>query len=175
MSLKKQFKKIKFQNRRKISIKYSIDDEFMWVKSHLKDDHHDMQLYWKISLETHAVTEIDGSMDNYPFNVCQNALNIVRRIKGLEISVGVKKAFRQLFKKPEGCTHITELAMATFDFIMARLHGPSTVKFSQKEKEKRMSQIAQFLCKNDSCVVFNKENLDCFDERGKFKGKDYHY
>ncbi len=89
--------------------------------------------------------------------------------------MGVKKNFRKRFSKEEGCTHITELSLATFDFIIARLYGPGSEELSEEEQAKRRHQIANFLCKNNSCVIFNEENRSCFDEQGRYKKKAYHY
>lgn len=175
MALSKSFEALSFQNEREISIKYAIKHDIMWVKSRLKDDHHDISLYWQIDIPTHSVTALEGLMDEKPFEDCPNSLRILEKIKGLEIGVGVKKKFRTRFAKEEGCTHITELSLATFDFIISRLYGPNSRDFSEEEKDKQMGMIAGFLCKNNSCTIFNQGNLEQFDSCGRYKKKDYDY
>ncbi len=175
MSLRNDIDQQPIQNERQITIQYRMDDHFMWVRSRLRDDHHDFFLYWKIDLSTHKVVEMEGIMNEKPFDECPDSLRIIERIVGLEISVGVKKSFRKLFPKQEGCTHITELSLATFDFIIARIYGPKSGKYSEEERGRRMGQIANFLCQNNTCTIFNQTNLPRFDACGKYRGKDYDY
>jgi hypothetical protein len=175
MKLHKKLDSLKFDNERQINIQYRMEQETMWVRSLLKDDHHDICLDWQIDIPTHTVTDLEGRMDDIPFKDCSAALEILKQIKGLEIRVGVKKGFRTRFLKQGGCTHITELALATFDFIIARVYGPASGELTEEEKGKRRRQLASFLCDNNSCVIFNKENLPCFDEQGRYKDKEYHY
>ncbi len=175
MDLREQIEGMSFLNKREISIQYAMDSGKMRVLSRLKDEYHDMKLYWLIDVATHCVEEMDGLMDEQPFDDCGNALRILKQMPGLEIGVGVKRNFRARFAKQEGCTHITELAVATFDFIISRLYGPASGEYTEEEKGKRRCQIAHFLCKNNSCSIFNEENISNFDERGRYKKKDYNY
>lgn len=175
MSLKQKLDSVEFQNERNISIKYLIEDEIMFIRSRLADDHHNICLDWKIDIPTHTVIDIETRMEDIPFKDCAIALKTINNIKGLEVAVGVKKDFRKRFLKQEGCTHITELAFITFEFIIARLYGPESARMSEKEKAKRRYMIASFLCNNNSCVIFNKDQFQNFDNKGHYRGKEYSY
>lgn len=175
MKLEEKIQQIQFQNERSMTIRYAIEESSMWVVSRLKDDYHDIEIDWQIDIPTHTVIDVVAKMHQKPFDMCSNALVVVSKMIGLEISIGVKKKFHKLFPKEQGCTHISELAMATFDFIVARAHGPKSQKLSETEKDKIRSYFAQYLCKNNSCVIFNQDTLEEFDERGSFKGQMYEY
>jgi hypothetical protein len=174
-NVKKILEEIGVQNERQINIKYRVHEGNMWIQSRLIDDYHNIVLYWQIDMTTHTVTAIEGEMDNHPFDDCTGALQILEQIKGLEIGVGVKRNFRARFPKADGCTHITELSLATFDFVISRLYGAANADLSVEQKSKRFKAIATFLCNNDSCKVFNKENAVKFDSCGRYKGKMYEY
>ncbi len=175
MDLTQKIDNLSYQNTRTITIQYAIKEETMFVKSRMQDDHHDIFLYWDIDIPTHTVKAMEGRMDEKPFEDCPQSLRVLQQIVGLDIGMGVKKGFRARFLKQEGCTHISELSLATFDFIIARLYGPASGDFSEEEKHERKRQMAKFLCQNNSCTVFNQANQPHFDGCGKYKGKDYQY
>lgn len=164
-----------FENERKITIRYFVKNGFMYVRSQMTDDHHDIFIYWKIGVDSYEIVEAEGRMDNKPFDDCSQSTKILKSLNGLVIGAGLKKNFRARFAREEGCTHISELSMATFDFIMARLMGPRTNNFSQEEKWSHNCTISSILCMNNSCNIFNQKNLPHFDEKGRYKGKDYDY
>jgi len=163
------------QNTRTMTISYRQDNDIMWVQSRMQDDHHDMKLYWQIDVPKHTVIGLEGEMDQKPFEDCSQSLQMVQNMVGLVIGAGVKKNFRTRFSKETGCTHISELALATFDFIIARLYGPNSQDFTQAEKEKRVCEMAHFLCQNNSCTIFNQKNKPHFDSAGRYKGQEYDY
>lgn len=173
--LLKEFEQINFDNTRQITIDYAVNQEerIMYVRSRMYDDYHDFYLFWKINLKNNTVIDITGTMDQLPFSDCSKALAITKQIVGLEIGAGVKRRFRERFLKQQGCTHITELALATFDFIMARLIGPEGRNVTGQKRHQLIKQLSVFLCKNNSCAIFNQQNEENFDERGRYKGKDY--
>ena len=148
----------------------------MHVSSTLKDEHHQISLFMKISLEDFKITEIEGKMDEKPFADCLQSLKIFEKIKGIEIGVGAKREYKNRFEKSEGCTHITELIFTSFDYVLAKLLRKKNRRSSPSESNKQKRQAAEFLCHNESCVVFNTKNLPCFDKKsGDYKGKTYTY
>lgn len=158
---------------REILIEYKQDYPFMWIHSSLKDDYHFFHIYWKIDIDSEMVLEMEGILDEQPFTDCSGALNIFQNMSGLKIWKGVKKEFIKRFKRPEGCTHLTEIAFATFDFIMSRLHGPTSRPLDEKQKNQIRCELAKMICDGDGCIIYNKENWKHFDERGAYKGKNY--
>ncbi len=163
-----------FKNERNLNIRYKFSGEEMHVLSHLVDDHHDIHLFFRIEKQSCKIIEVKGQMNLQPFPDCSGALQILEKLKGLQINVGVKKSYKKQFQKKEGCTHITEIFMATIDFIFARLYGTEIVA-DEAEKDRRRRLGAELLCKNDSCHIFNQKNLKEFDETGRYKGKGYNY
>ncbi|MCP5467874.1 MAG: DUF2889 domain-containing protein, partial [Deltaproteobacteria bacterium] len=150
-----------FKNERNINVRYKFSGDEMHVLSQLTDDHHDIQLFFRIGKANRKILEVKGQMNLQPFPDCSGALEILENLKGLEINVGVKKNYRQRFEKKAGCTHITEIFMITIDFIFARLYGTEIVD-NEAEKDRRRRIGAELLCQNESCHIFNRENLKEF-------------
>lgn len=173
MNLKEAFNQNKIDNKREILIEYSIEFPVMMIHSQLKDDYHDFHVYWKIDIPSSEILVAEGYMDDQPFDDCSSSLNIFQKMKGLKVWKGVKKEFLHRFKKVEGCTHLTEIAFATFDFILSRLHGPTSRPMSEKEKDQLRCGLAKMICDNNSCTVYNQKNWQHFDARGAYKGKNY--
>jgi hypothetical protein len=92
---------------------------------------HDMSVRMTVD-EALTVIDIVASTDASPFELCREATDTLRTMKGLKIAHGWSQAVRERLSGRKGCTHLTELLgpLATVAFqtlSQVRLSKPTAV------------------------------------------------
>ncbi|MEX1198982.1 MAG: DUF2889 domain-containing protein [Pseudohongiellaceae bacterium] len=68
------------------------------------------EMWLRVTVDDHfAIHDIEAATDNSPFALCPDITPNYKRLIGLTIGPGWRKAVRQQVGGVEGCTHITEL------------------------------------------------------------------
>jgi Protein of unknown function (DUF2889) len=173
MELKKAVKEKKQVHTRNIELAtYSISESELIVTGKLIDERfqkvfditgketlpgiiHHMEIYLLIHWDPLKIAKAEAYMPHVPMLQCQETLDVIKKVEGLEIKGGFSKKIKEYMGSVKGCTHLTHLLTVMGQEIV---HGWFTEK--RKHKKPVPKSIDQIKEKNfilNSCKLWTED------------------
>ncbi len=96
---------------KRLTVDY-LEDNLLFAKGSMNDNHHDIELLMKIRLPEKEIVWAESRMDRIPHpGRCEAALKLAQGLVGLRIERGVIKRLQKGLGGESGCVHIVALAI----------------------------------------------------------------
>jgi len=97
---------------------------------------HQMQLRLTIDLDMNII-EAHAGMDYSPFNMCQGARAVMKRLEGMQIKAGWLREVSARIGRRESCTHLYELLRPVSTTAYQTLHRALEERASRRPRSQR--------------------------------------
>jgi hypothetical protein len=87
------------------------DANHLITEAALLDLNHSMRVSLTINLKTRKITDANAVILRAPLQICDNTLDLVKKLIGLKIGRGINTQLFTLLGGSDGCTHLYELAL----------------------------------------------------------------
>jgi hypothetical protein len=140
--------------QRTISIDVEVEGEDLHCTSQMVDEYHDITLKMTFFLPSETLVACTAEMAKHPYKPCPGAIEALHGAIGLQMGLGIKKAFRTAVSKEKGCVHISELVDNTFDYLVQKLYWDGVGR-DIMDRDQWETLTFAWLNENNTCNAFN--------------------
>ncbi|MBL4802520.1 MAG: DUF2889 domain-containing protein [Emcibacter sp.] len=127
------------------------------------------EMYIRLTLNDELVVQdVEAHIDNFPYETCPHIAIDYRKLIGVKIGIGWRRAIKQRLGGKLGCTHLTELlpilATVSFQTIMPLISKRRKEKAKREEAEMPKPETEQVEAKKsrppmlDSCHSWSSDS-----------------
>jgi len=128
----------------------------------MHDDYHDLQLAIVFKKGSFKIEDIAPQMTRTPYPVCMNAAEPYKKLIGISaFEKGVLRKVKEIIRRNEACTHITEMIEVSFRALFASLENLDGSLFKTGVTPDEHRQLVMSLPGMlNTCLAFNQNYKD---------------